>query len=139
MLPDEDEYDMSVIVDATKMPNPDDVTERDLEAIPVDIDDEPLIDDDYTVSKEVDYKILEQDYEDEMTATQALNQEIEKVANELANDLSASMDATADLTEISHASSVTSLDITAQMPANDDVEDDDATAELPSKKDSRSA
>ncbi len=35
ILPDDDDYDMSVIVDATKMPQPEDVTERDLQAIEV--------------------------------------------------------------------------------------------------------
>ena len=39
---DEDDYDMSVIVDATKMPNPDDVTQKDLEAVPVETSDETL-------------------------------------------------------------------------------------------------
>ncbi|MDH3664625.1 MAG: hypothetical protein OEU92_32195, partial [Alphaproteobacteria bacterium] len=73
---DDDDYDLSVIVDATNMPNPEDATERDLEAVEVADNDETLIGNDYTVSKEVDYKIVEQDYEDEMTATQALNEEI---------------------------------------------------------------
>ena len=73
---DDDTYDLSVLIDATDMPNPDDVTQRDLEAVEVADGDETLIGNDYTVSKEVDYKIVEQDYEDEMTATQALNEEI---------------------------------------------------------------
>jgi hypothetical protein len=96
---DDDEYDYSVMLDATKMPNPEDVTERDLEAIEVDDDDDTLIGNDYTVSKEVDYKVLEQDYEDEITATQALNEEIMKAAEEAGiND---------------------DLDITAEVAAND--------------------
>ena len=43
MLPDDDDYDMSVIVDATKMPMPEEVTERDLRAVVVDGGDETLI------------------------------------------------------------------------------------------------
>jgi hypothetical protein len=99
---DDDDYDMSVIVDATKMPRPEDVTERDLKAVEVTPADESLITENYTISKEVDYKVVEQDYEDEMTATQALNEEIARAA--------------------------TGLDITAQMPAqNDEYSDLDDT------------
>jgi hypothetical protein len=86
LLPDDGDYDLSVIVDATKMPNPEDVTRRDLEAVQVDDDDETLIGNEYTVSKEVDYKVLEQDYEDEMTATQAINEEIMKAGEDFALD-----------------------------------------------------
>ena len=84
VLPEDDDYDMSVIMDATKMPQVEDVTERDLQAIAVDADEETLIADNYTISKEVDYDILEQDYEDEMTATQLLNEEIQKAAEDTA-------------------------------------------------------
>ncbi|HEX6259367.1 MAG TPA: hypothetical protein VFZ51_01850, partial [Woeseiaceae bacterium] len=37
----------------------------------------------YTVSKGVDYRVLEQDYEDELTATQALDAEIARAAQAL--------------------------------------------------------
>ena len=128
---EEDDYDMSVIVDATRMPHPDDVTERDLEAIEIDSGDETLITEDYTVSQEVDYKILEQDYEDEMTATQALNLEIQKAAEELA----ASMDKpdTADETTEMPLATVHELDVTAQMPARktQEISDDDDTGVNP--------
>jgi hypothetical protein len=129
MLPEDDEYDMSVIVDATKMPRPEDVTERDLQAVVVDADDDDtLIDDSYTVSKEVDYKILEQDYQDELTATQKLNEEITRAASELADRLDAATveDATS---EISMAT-VTELDLTAQLSAQNDEVVDDATHEI---------
>lgn len=132
VLPDDDDdYDMSVIVDATKMPNPEDVTERDLEAIAVpDDDDETLITGDYTVSQEVDYKILEQDYEDELTATQALNQEIQKAAEELATRMS---DDDEDDTKEMSLASVHELDVTAQMRGrnDDDIGDDDDTGVNP--------
>jgi murein DD-endopeptidase MepM/ murein hydrolase activator NlpD len=124
---EEDEYDMSVIVDATKMPHPDDVTERDLEAIQIDSDDGTLITGDYTVSQEVDYKILEQDYEDEMTATQALNLEIQKAAEDLAVRMD-DQDSADETTEMPLAT-VHELDVTAQMQArnNQDIDDDDDT------------
>jgi len=126
ILPDDDaqDYDMSVIVDATKMPQPDDVTERDLKAIPVSASDDTLITDNYTISKEVDYEILEQDYEDELTATQALNLEIARAAAELADHIDGDNDATTAMP----MATVTELDVTAQMPArNDDMADPDAT------------
>ncbi len=66
VLPEDDDYDMSVIMDATKMPAHDEATERDLMAVAVTPDDETLNNDNYAISNEVDYDILEQDYEDEM-------------------------------------------------------------------------
>jgi hypothetical protein len=147
----DDEYDMSVIVDATKMPVPDDVTQKDLAAVPLETSDETLITDDYTVSHEVDYKVLEQDYEDEFTATQALNNEIVRAAAELAARMDEEFGDQEDTSEISMAS-VTALDITAQLLANndDDFSDlddtgineaitadmrmDDITVEMPAKK-----
>jgi len=114
------------VFDATKMPHPDDVTERDLEAIQVDTDDETLITGDYTVSQEADYKILEQDYEDEMTATQALNAEIQKAAEDLAVRMD---DQPGDATTEMPLATVHELDVTAQMPAKDEQEisDEDDT------------
>ena len=125
VLPDaeDDDYDMSVIMDATKMPNPDDVTQRDLEAIEVPTADGTLINDDYTVSQEADYKILEQDYEDELTATQILNQEIARAAEKLASSMD-DAESDEDTSEVTLAS-VTALEITAQLPANDDDDSSD--------------
>ena len=124
---DEDDYDMSVIVDATKMPNPEDVTERDLEAVEVNVDDdtENLIAGDYTVSQEVDYKILEQDYEDELTATQALNAEIQKAAEDSALNLN--VDADIDTAQVALAT-INALDKTGQENLDDDISDDDDTS-----------
>lgn len=128
MLPDDDDYDMSVIVDATKMPMPEEVTERDLKAVVVDGGDETLISGDYTVSKEVDYDILEQDYEDEMTATQALNMEIEKAAAEIANKMDDQED-TVDVTAEMPLATVTPIDVTANLPSpsEDELIDTDET------------
>jgi hypothetical protein len=108
---------MSVMIDATRMPRPEDVTERDLEAIQLEVSDDTLISSDYTLSQEVDYQIVEQDYEDEMTATQALNEEIAKAAAELADRMVESdNDDTSELPFVSESD----LDITAQLPANED-------------------
>jgi hypothetical protein len=128
VMPEDADYDMSVLVDATKMPRPEDVTERDLEAIQVPDNDETLITGDYTVSNEVDYKVLEQDYADEMTATQALNEEILKVAEDLAVSLDEAVggdDKTSDMP----LATVHELDVTSQMPVQDQIEigDDDDT------------
>ena len=157
---DEDDYDMSVIVDATKMPIPEEVTERDLMAVVVDNGDETLISGDYTISKEVDYDIVEQDYEDELTATQALNMEIERAAAEIAermeNDEAAGD--SGDMTSELPLATVTALDVTANLPAGNDDEvgevgnsgdtgldaeitkemlADDKTVEMPAKDDKK--
>jgi len=115
---DDDDYDMSVIVDATKMPQPEDVTERDLMAIPVGGSDETLISDNYTISKEIDYNIVEQDYEDELTATQALNEEISRAAAELSSTLDETV--SDDETSALPLATVTEIDITAQMRTQSD-------------------
>jgi hypothetical protein len=123
---------MSLIVDTTQMPHPGDVTEKDLEAIQVKQDDETLISGDYTVDQDVDYEILEQDYEDEMTATQALNSEIQKAAEDLAARMDDDTDAVT--TEMPLAT-VHELDVTAQLPAKDrqeeEIGDDDDTGVNP--------
>lgn len=83
ILPDDDDYDMSVLMDVTKAADIDDITERDLKAVRVANVDDTLLDEHYTVSQDVDFEVLEQDYEDELTATQALNLEIERATAEL--------------------------------------------------------
>ena len=154
---DDDDYDMSVIVDATKMPVPDEVTERDLMAVVVDNGDKTLISGDYTISKEVDYDIVEQDYEDELTATQALNMEIERAAAEIAERME-NDEATEDsgnMTSELPLATVTALDVTANLPAGNDDEvgdsgatgfnpeiteemlADDKTVEMPTKDDKK--
>ena len=112
---DEDDYDISMVVDATKMPDPAEVTERDLRAVPIDDTGQTLINDDYTIVDEIGQDILEQDYEDELSATQLLNAEVEKAASELAETLGeASVTEVASLDE-DDPTAVASLD-----------EDDDA-------------
>jgi hypothetical protein len=133
VLPEADDYDMSVIIDATKMPQPEDVPERDLKAVKVVPEDDTSIAQNYTISKEVDYQVLEQDYEDEMTATQVLNAEIARAAIDLAVSLEKDGDESTDdnVTAALPLASVTELDITAQMPAqNDAVSDLDETGRI---------
>lgn len=128
VLPDDDNYDLSVILDATKMPQPDDITARDFQAIEVTPDEDTGVTDAYTINDEVELNILEQDYEDELSATQALNVEIRRAAADLAKDLdeaNASDETAAGPTvEMPPLASVTELDITAQMPGRDENTDD---------------
>lgn len=126
VLPEDEDYDISVVLDATKMPDPNDVTERDLEAIELNDDEDALIPGDYTLSQEIDYKIREQEYRDEPTATQALNEEIRKAAKELANDLD-ELETTLKANSIDAHATVHDLDFTLQAPANDDDTDLDPT------------
>ncbi len=81
---DSGEYDVSMIVDATRqlLDDANDTT-KDLHAIEVDAAEDDAVPEEYTLSRDVDYKILEQDYEDELTATQALSAEITKAAQAL--------------------------------------------------------
>lgn len=112
-----DDYDMSVIVDATKVSAPEDASEYDLKAVKLDeTGEDTALTEDYTLNQEVDYKILEQDYEDELTATQALNKEIEKAAAELALNMEGAEND--DLTAELKLASVTEIDATAKMPAD---------------------
>ncbi len=114
---DDSQYDLSMIVDATKQNLGElDSTTKDLQAVLVEIDN-ITESEDSTLRQEIDYKILEQDYEEEFTATLALNEEIAKAATELA----ARMDKDG------------SGEITAELPKNtpaqnDDISDLDKTA-----------
>ena len=121
------EYDLSMIVDATKQPIAEfEDTTKDLRAVQVDTaDNETLGGDNLTLSRQVDYKILEQDYEDELTATQALNAKILKEA-ELAAQAE-SLDATANSESPNGGYAVIDDDLTMQLP-QDDLE---PTAEMP--------
>lgn len=116
LFPDDDQYDMSVIVDATKMPQLEDATEYDLRAVEVDPIDESMLTDAYTINDEADFRILEQDYEDEMTATQALNEEITRAAAELAESLDNVHGG--EMTTALPLAQVIELDVTAHLPSN---------------------
>ncbi len=158
---DDDDYDISMVVDATKMPDPAEVTERDLRAVPVDDTGQTLINDDYTIIDEIGQGILERDYEDELTARQMLDAKIEKAASELTETIGedeltaiASLDDEPDtdagkivgfeddtstamrLTNLSELDLATTLDAQNDDNGNDrDVaasgEDEDKTVEMP--------
>lgn len=129
---EEDDYDMSVIMDATKMPQPEDVTQQDLRAVEVSAVDETVISNNYTMNSEVDYKIVEQDYEDEMTATQSLNAEIARAALQITD--SSNDESETQVTAEMPLATVIDLDTTAQIP-DESVEGD--TAEMPAKSGKR--
>jgi len=117
---DDDEYDLSMIVDATREPIVDThLTAKDLKAVPVGISDEDDESGEYTLSREVDYKILEQDYQEEFTTTQALNAEIAQAAMELAHSMAGKG----------------SPEDTSELPRNRRATDsrDDKTAEMPGR------
>jgi hypothetical protein len=126
---EDDEYDLSMIVDATRQPIVDThLTAKDLKAVPVGMADDDEDASEYTLSREIDYKILEQDYQEEFTTTQALNEEMAKAALELAHSMSGNIppDQTAELPRKSRAASVAS-DRTAELPGSAELE---ITAEL---------
>lgn len=133
ILPTDEDYDMSVIMDATKMPQPEDVTQRDLKAIEIDSEVDDAETDSYTINKEVDLEILAQDYEDEFTQTQALNVELARAAADLSADTDGE---TADPLQETGVTiempppiaTLTELDLTAHLPAhNEDFVDANET------------
>lgn len=131
VLPDDSQYEMSVLVDVTKMPNPDDVTERDLRAMPVEDNGQTHIGDAYTINEEVDLEVLEKDYEDELSATQALNMEIEKAAAELAETMDPVSESGGETSVEMQLTDMADLDVTSSLEAqNDDIGEDDITARI---------
>jgi len=120
-----EEYDLSMVVDATRQPIAEaEVTAKDLQAVQIDSDTKSDADDtgDYTLTKEIDYKLLEQDYEEEFTATMALNAEMEKAARELAKRVGEDLEETGNMP---------GTEVTVEMPSAKTV-DDDKTSVLPS-------
>ena len=139
---DDSQYDLSMIVDATKQNLGEmDSTTKDLQAVLVEIDN-ITESEDSTLRQEADYKVLEQDYEEEFTATQALNEEIARAATELAvrmdddatgeftaempqntparNDDSSDLDSTSIQEGPTAEMPTGDFDVTVVMPANDD-------------------
>lgn len=144
---DSEDYDMSMIVDATKQPIGDyDATAKDLQAVQIDATDIKDDDSDYTMSSAVDYDTLEQDYQEEFTATQALNAEIEQAAKDLANRMEddESDDATTEMPIAqSSATDIHNAELTAEMPCPNVTSElpavgsvDDPSIELPAVSDS---
>jgi uncharacterized protein YeaO (DUF488 family) len=123
ILPGSDEefsqYDLSMIVDATRQPAPgSDATTKDLKAIELDtVEVSPDDSVRQTLTDEVDYRILEQDYEDELTATQALNAELMAAARDLTRKLGAEDSTEPALSAVPSAD--LDLDLTALLEPND--------------------
>jgi hypothetical protein len=145
---DDSQYDLSMIVDATKQAIGDaDATTKDLQAVPVKSDAGDTAGGDQTLDQEADLKILEQDYQEEYTQTLALNEEIERVAVELAQqmdgedmfDLTAEMPAAADndefINDLEDTGISEELTINDELTANMQVHDD-ATVEMDIKSSS---
>jgi hypothetical protein len=129
ILPEDGDYDISFIMDATKVPDPSAVTERDLKAVIIDDAPPEPVGGHYTVSQEVDYLVLEEDHEDPLTATQALNLEIEKAAAELADSLDAEIRAETRAADDTPAAPVAAAFVPRIAAVNDDDAGDlDTTA-----------
>ena len=111
------EYDLSMMVDATKhILEDDNETAKDLMAVALDTDDDT----------KANYQILEQDYEDELTATQALNKEIEEAARALVERMD-EVDVSIDTADMPMSEEP---EMTAEMPTSENSE---ITAELTAK------
>jgi murein DD-endopeptidase MepM/ murein hydrolase activator NlpD len=128
--PDNTGYDMSMVVDVTKQDFSGSATTRDLQAIQVEplksaTKKPPALD----LTSEFDHRILEQDYEDEFSATQIQNMQIEEAARELQERLG---QIDPDPTEVSMAEDLEgTAEVTAEMPSR--ALHDDATEEMPAR------
>ena len=122
ILPEDDDFEMSFVLDATKAPQFD---ADDLPGDEITVNQESSPTDEYTINEDV-AEILQRDYEEELTATQALNREIEFATAELSEtfDNTGADDETSEM-PLADASEV---DATAEMPKADD---ETAEAEVP--------
>ena len=131
---DTGEYDLSMVVDATKeiVEDSEDTT-KDLRAIEVDAEEPDAVVEEYDVIRDVDYKILEQDYEDEFTATQALSAELSRAARELSRQFGKDeMGDTLSDTTINEALEESPDDETTVLPSSGDAfSGDDETTAMP--------
>jgi hypothetical protein len=154
-------YELSMVVDATQQNFDEaDASVRDLHAVETtSMEDTGVMETGSYILNEAEYRLIEQDYEDELTATQVLNEEMERAARELtarlkSDELTASepnlgdMDAVtakmvaadeaaADSAQDSMARDLESMaESTSNMPlknpaVNDDLDDTDVTVEMP--------
>ena len=130
--PDESaEYNLSMIVDATRQSiGESDETAKDLMAVQADDAGEDLENGQYTLSQEVDYEVIEQDYEEELTATHAISEELAKAAFDLAH-ASAEDEGTAETREMPTAERISDTGSTAEITAQL-ASDAELTAEMTS-------
>lgn len=154
VLPTHDEeapqYDVSMIVDATRQDfenDHDNVTTRDLKAVVAEADDLSVATRELDAISEQDYEILEQDYEDELTASQILEREVAKAALALdaslnGNSTPADDAGTEELTAVLDPGSTSTslLDsptavLSTEVGSEDEfVIDGDITAEIPAAR-----
>jgi hypothetical protein len=131
---DTGEYDLSMIVDATQqiLDESEDAT-KDLRAVEVGPAEEDTNSEEYDVIREIDYRILEQDYEDELTATQTLNAELSRAVRELSNQYGKdAMGDTLSDTTINEALDESMDDETSLLPsAGEAWAGDDETTAMP--------
>jgi LysM repeat protein len=109
-------------------------TAKDLRAVEEDAEEEPdTIAEEYNVIGDIDYSILEQDYEDEFTATQALSAELSRAARELSKQFGKDeMGDTLSDTTINEALEESPDDKTTVLPSSGDaLSGDDETTALP--------
>ena len=125
------EYDLSMIVDATKQAlGTDDLTAKDLMAVQVGAEAEIAPDsNELTLDIGVDIDALEQDYQEEYTATLAMNEEIEQAAIDLALrlDKDDASEVTSELPSVAEATQTAAVsedDMPTEIASLDDDLDD---------------
>ncbi len=123
ILKDDDSLDLSVDTDATAMLEAGDEDALDLDSIEVEAIDENLLLNDNTVDPSIAFDILEQDYEDELSATQAINADLARAALNLT--------AVMDLAEADEDNVAANDDATTEMAL------DEQTVEMPSMDDDK--
>ncbi|MGB5353124.1 MAG: hypothetical protein WBN32_05870 [Woeseia sp.] len=128
----DDDYDMSMVLDVTKQDFQSPRMAVDLQATATNLEQSAKLKTRARdLTTEFDYRILEQDYEDELTATQALSREVEIAARDLQKRLG---DAESDTAETSMAQDIeATAEITAEMPyraLGQDSEDTEETLSL---------
>jgi len=128
---DDDSSDIAAAAGATNNALDDlDITVREIETLK----QADQTDADYTLDQEVDYHILEQDYEDELSATQALNNEIMRAAEELQERIRSAHADDAPSEDVPTEIDVTGQ-LTTELPAlspeaDGQADDIDATTEI---------
>ena len=125
VLPDSgDDYDLSMIVDATQQTFEDtDITERDLFAVPIAETNQAEEPRSFTISDDIGTRLIEEDYEKEHAATQAVDADIARAALELSERMDEMGDA--DLFDLSM--DLESLGLDLKLPAGEELTDLDDT------------
>jgi len=117
----DDDYDMSVIVDATKVPLFDSIEAQDFNAVEVSTEDETITTQTVHTEEHAEHDDIEQQFEDELTASLALNMETEQAAADLTKSMEIEVfDKADDNTSELPLATVTELDATALLPARDE-------------------